>query len=322
MDDDEQRRQAETAGAWRQIDAAARQHHGAITRAEAVQAGMSSRSVSRRAATMQWGRPHRGVYTLPGTRATLQRDAAAALLAVGDRALLTGEVALYLYDVLARRPSTIEVLVPATARPARRGGVRIRRTRAYERVRPVTRDGLRLVHATRAIADLAECTEAVDLARHVARAVGLRHCTLGQAHRELDIRATFPGRREYQRAIGYLLCELTHSREESVARAHLEQVGLRPWPRPYPIEAGGIVLAEADIAIVELRYDIEVDGPHHDLPEQVQADKARDRRLGRHGWTVDRFPVEMVVRQPEVFVREVLARVRQLQGSRPQARGA
>lgn len=300
------------AAAWRKIDTFARRDHGALRRSDAVAAGLHPRLLSYRAGEMQWGRPYRGVYTLPGTRKTLQRDSAAALLAVGSDALLTGEAALYLYGVLSRWPAAIDVLIPASARRAARVGIRLHRTRTYDAIRPRTIDGLRVVHPTRALADVATFKPPLELARHIARAVALRHCTLDQANRELDVRSRFPGRCGYLHALAMLRGELTHSDEEAVAREHLRKVGLQPFPRPFPIVVDGVLLAEADIAILDVCYDVEVDGPHHDLPEQARAEKARDRRLGRGGWTVDRFPVEFVTRNPTVFAREVLTRVRQL----------
>lgn len=302
---------------WRALGTAARRDYGAVTRARAVQAGVPPSTVSRWAQAMDWGRPHRGVYTLPGTGGGLRRDAAAALLAVGSRALLTGDAALFLYGVLQHRPSTIDLVVPASARPAARARVRLIRTRAYDDIRWRLIDGLRVVHPTRALADVSPSRTGTQLARHIARAVALRRCSLEHAARELEVRARFPGRGSYSRAIRMLRGELTHSADERRARTQLKAVGLSPFPRPYPIVVDGAFVAEADIAILEVLYDVEVDGPHHDLPEQVQADKARDRRLGRASWTVDRFPVEFVSANPNAFAREVLARVRQLRARRP-----
>jgi hypothetical protein len=299
--------------AWHEIDGLARAKQGAVSREDSVRAGLPSSTFNRQAATMQWRRPHRGVYVLPGTRATFGQEAAAALLALGERALLTGEAALCVYEIVTGRPALLDLVVPASARLDPRQGVRLRRTRVYDAIRARTIDGLRAVHPTRALADSATWSTDVVAARRIARAIALRHCTLGQARAELEARKRFPGRAAYHRALLMLEGELTHSAGEQDARRHLREAGLHPYPRPYPVIAGGRILAEADIAIVPVRYDIEIDGPHHDLPEQVKADKARDRRLGRHGWTVDRYPVEFVAATPGTFVREVLARVRQLE---------
>jgi very-short-patch-repair endonuclease len=60
-------------------------------------------------------------------------------------------------------------------------------------------------------------------------------------------------------------------------------------------------VGEADIAVFEITLDIEIDGPHHRMPEQREADQARDRLVRRAGWEVERFPTELVEQQPVVF---------------------
>ncbi len=64
-------------------------------------------------------------------------------------------------------------------------------------------------------------------------------------------------------------------------------------------------VGEADIAIVPLRLDIEVDGPHHRFLEQRQKDDERDRLMRRAQWEVERFPDSLVNHRPRVFVARV-----------------
>lgn len=52
-----------------------------------------------------------------------------------------------------------------------------------------------------------------------------------------------------------------------------------------------------------------LNGPHQDLPEQAAADTQRDRLLRRLGWRIDRFPVELIERHPEQFLRELRAAI-------------
>lgn len=49
-----------------------------------------------------------------------------------------------------------------------------------------------------------------------------------------------------------------------------------------------------DLAIVDARVDIEVDGPHHAVPLQREKDAYRDAWLRRHGWRVIRIPADTV----------------------------
>ena len=85
---------------------------------------------------------------------------------------------------------------------------------------------------------------------------------------------------------------------------------LRGFSRHY-----GVVgrLAEVDIPFFELCYGVEIDGPHHLLPEQAAKDRARDRMLARTcGWSIDRYLWFELEDDPERFVREVQARLREL----------
>ena len=114
--------------------------------------------------------------------------------------------------------------------------------------------------------------------------------------------------------------ESTHSGTEKVARRLVEEV-LRPYglslhPRPYTVEVDGIPIAEADLAVLEILYDIEVDGPDHLDPDQVLLDQRRDLLMRRAKWEVERFPVELIDAQPRVFQARVDATVRLLLGRR------
>jgi very-short-patch-repair endonuclease len=61
------------------------------------------------------------------------------------------------------------------------------------------------------------------------------------------------------------------------------------------------------VAIVPIRLDVEVDGPHHLFSEQRLKDEERDRKLRRVAWEVERFPVELVRERPQVFKARVRA---------------
>lgn len=104
-----------------------------------------------------------------------------------------------------------------------------------------------------------------------------------------------------------LLEGLPHSGAEKLARKLLRAADLAPYRRPYPVRRAGRTIAEIDLAYPDLLYGGEIDGPHHQLAEVAAADKARDRRLRRLGWTIDRFPHDMVRNDPEEFVAEVKA---------------
>lgn len=64
-------------------------------------------------------------------------------------------------------------------------------------------------------------------------------------------------------------------------------------PRP------GINRRLLDFAYPAIKLAIEIDGPHHRLPEVQARDARRDHRLRQMGWTVDRFDQDEITYHPE-----------------------
>ncbi|MFE8701130.1 endonuclease domain-containing protein [Cytobacillus sp. FJAT-54145] len=53
------------------------------------------------------------------------------------------------------------------------------------------------------------------------------------------------------------------------------------------------------------KIDVEVDGPHHSLPEQILKDRERDTLLKKHGWKVIRFNQNEVRSRTDWCVEEI-----------------
>lgn len=100
---------------------------------------------------------------------------------------------------------------------------------------------------------------------------------------------------------------LVHSKDEALARQLLAAEPFTLHPRPLLLEHGRRRIGEIDLAVCALRYGAEVDGPHHLEDGVAEQDRARDRSLGRLGWTIDRFPADLVRDHPTAFVEAVRA---------------
>jgi len=103
------------------------------------------------------------------------------------------------------------------------------------------------------------------------------------------------------------------SKVESRLADALEARGIRisrqvsvpaPGPRPFSL----------DIAIMDARIDVEVDGPHHDTPSQQAKDAYRDRWLKKQGWEVIRIPTHEIDRDVE-GTAATLARILEKRGA-------
>lgn len=290
---------------WQRLARLADRQHGVVSRKQALACGLASATINRTARRFGWRAPHPGIYALPGTPKSFEQAAMAALLAAGSPSALTGAASLHLLGILGRRPAQPTILVPAHRSLGSHEPCPVIRTTTWDE-RSLLRVGpLQVVPASRALADHARHVRPVPLGRLVATACALRRTTLAACCHEFEGCRRFPGRTAFRAAVLMLTGEMTHSGAERRGRAMLRAVGIKVANRPYPVEHDGRVVGEIDIAVPWVLYGIEVDGPHHDLPAQAAADKQRDRLLRRLGWTIDRFPVELIDDNPRHFVREV-----------------
>ena len=185
-------------------------------------------------------------------------------------------------------------------------------------------DGLPVVDVEQALIDIAGMTDDSSEQRHhrltklIATADALRKTDLGAIEKRMAEHPRFRGRPALRRACLDLRGELSHSVSETQAREIVRKVlarfGLELEPRPHAIHLNGRVVGEADLAVVKIRLDIEVDGPHHLLPAQRAKDDVRDGLVRRAGWHVARYSTELLELSPKVFEARVADSVQHLLG--------
>lgn len=288
---------------------------GFVTLHDVRASGVHPRTFYRHAGQIGWVSRYRGLWV--GTGELDPRELiAAAVAASGGDVLVTGASALFLAGVLNRAPEQVELLVPAARRLASKDGICLHRTTTYEAVRYQHRGAVRAAAVPRAFADAAAHACVNQLCRDIATAVRLRCCSLARIQRELRVRQRFPGSGRLRRAHALLSGELVHSGGERLGRRLLRAEGFRPHSRPLAVEVRGRPIAEIDIPFPSILYGVEVDGPHHLLPDVAAADRARDRTLDRQGWVIDRFYWFELEERPAWFVTEVTRRLRQLGATR------
>jgi very-short-patch-repair endonuclease len=78
------------------------------------------------------------------------------------------------------------------------------------------------------------------------------------------------------------------------------------WVANYRVVVGGVVRARVDIAFVEQRIAIEVDGyAYHSREGAFQRDRSRQNLLTLLGWTVLRFTWADLAERPDYVVRTI-----------------
>ena len=111
---------------------------GVISRAQALESGLTSRQIDRLLRTREWLPVHPGVYRLHAAVPSPETGLRAASLWLGPEALLTDEGGAWWWGVAKEPPSTWTFA--SSRRPSSRPGVRVVRAFVDPRDRTVRRD--------------------------------------------------------------------------------------------------------------------------------------------------------------------------------------
>ena len=272
--------------------------HGVVSHAQLLAAGLTRRSIERRAQSGRLHRVHRGVYAVGHTAPMPLSREAAALLACGDGAVLSHRSAGAAWGILERPVALVEVTVVGPdcgARP----GVRVRRARRIASEDVDLQDGLRLTGPARTLLDLASVLSMRALRRAVNETL-----VLGLADEEalwavLDRSRGRRGRSQ----LGRLLADgrgpsLTRSEAE---RRLLELIAAAELPRPETNVRVGA--CEVDFLWREHRLVAEVDGyAFHGTRAAFERDRVRDAEFQARGYAVLRITWRQIVEAPEATI--------------------
>lgn len=280
-----------------------------VTRRQALGLGMAPSTFHGHVRRLGWTRSQSGLWGPDKADRDHTQEARGSQLALGEPALVTGASALVIHGVLRHDPHQVEILLPANRYLTKREDVCLHYTSGYDRVATRTIHDVEVTLVARSLADYSAHSARDAVIWAMSDALRLRACTVEHLRAELAVRGRFPGRAAYREALGLITGELSHSSYERLARRLLRAAGHRPHPRPLPVRHEGRTIAEIDCAFPDVRYGVEIDGPHHLLPEVAANDRRRDRELGRADWVVDRFWWHELDEHPEQFVQEVTQRL-------------
>ena len=271
--------------------------HGLITRVQALSAGVSDREIKTRLRSGALIRAYRGVYRVGHRAPTVEARYLAAVLTCGEKALLSGRAAGYLWGLLKGTPPAPEVIAPSQRRVPR---LKTQWSRHLDARDGSAWRGIPVTTVARTVVDLAAVLSVDDLARACHEA-GVRHGTT-PAHVEsvLARRPNSPGAKNVARVLrGDVRVTLSTLERRFLER--LREAGL-PLPqtnRP----AGG---RRVDCRWPARRLTVEVDGyRYHRSRHAWELDRQREREARARGDEFRRYTYGDVLERPGFMLDEL-----------------
>jgi very-short-patch-repair endonuclease len=280
--------------------------HGVVTRAQLLDAGLTTYEIRYRLRSGVLLREHRGVYRVGHRAPSVEAHYLAAVLACGEEARLSGRAAAHLLGLLKGPVPRPEVTAPLKKRVE---GVEVRRGRLDLPDRAVHR-AIPITAVPRTLADLAAHLTLDDLARACHEA-GVRFGTT-PAHvaAVLERRANTHGAAKLHRIVcGDARVTLSALERAFVGLLRRHDLPLPQMNRP----AGGY---RVDCRWPEQRLTVELDSYRfHHSRHAWEQDRRREREARARGDEFRRYTWGDVFEEPDAMLAEVDRLLRGRQGA-------
>jgi very-short-patch-repair endonuclease len=279
----------------------ARAQHGVLSLEQARAAGLSDDTIRRRVASKAWRPAGVRVFQVAEHDETPASRTVAAMLSIGDAAVLVGRSAAWWWDLHDRPPAWVEVAVGREHQVRPRDGVDVTRRDVDPADRARHR---RLATTTRAcsVLDAAVRLGLNDGAQLMDRALVRRRVRLDDLH-AAHHRAI--GRHGAPLAGRLLVLAAGGARSQAERQAHrlMRGAGIRGWTADTEIVLPGYGRAVGDVVFEEEKVIVEIDGwaYHRDLPAFL-IDGPRQSALAAVGWVVLRTHWHELVGDPDAFL--------------------
>lgn len=273
--------------------------HGAVSREQLLDIGISRHAIDRRLAHGSLRATHRGVYVPAGPPMTSLGLRTAALLASPPGSALSHWSSAEIWGIAPERRGLVHVTSPG--RRSRRPRLAIHMSASVSSV-TVIRSGLPCTNLSRTLVDLAAAGSLESTRRLWTTSASRRLLRPDQIEHELREHPNRPG----TRVIHGLLAERQHI-VRGRTRSNLEAACVRmchdhrvPVPEVNTLIRIGEMAYEADLAWPRARLIAEIDtwGTHGHV-EAFAKDRARDFTLATHGWRTVRLLEDDIVRRPQ-----------------------
>jgi hypothetical protein len=265
---------------------------GLFTHQELLAVGLSPSTITARCRRGRLIRAFHGVYFVGHAEITAIARAEAAVMACGERAVLSHDSAAALYGV-RKWPR-----IPEISSPLRRDhqGIRAHRTTTLKRRDVTVRDGIRVTTVARTTADIEPRLTDTELVR-----------LIHEARRNRDL----PNRELTRR---YTLCPRTadvYDSEEAPSRSifqHEFRAFLVAFDLPIPEFEASWHGYEVDAFYEDHKLIIELDGYRdHSQPDRFEADRERDARAIELKFDTLRITWRRLKRKPVELARQYRA---------------
>jgi hypothetical protein len=289
--------------------------HGAALRSE-VATALGERALRSALATGVLMQVWRGVVIHAEDALKIRTQAAAAVLAIGEHAVLSGRTALELHGLTAAVSTDIHITVPFSKCPKSRPGLVIHQSR-FDPDDVVELDGLRVLSLPQTLADFLcdgdrfAAFACVDEALHGLSPrddLALRTAIRERLHARADRRGF-----NTAKTLLHLATGKADSPPESIFRLRVVEAGFPvPQAQHEIFTIDGQVLYILDIAWPEVRIALEYDGyASHEGREDRDAE--RDSRMAGRGWITIRADAADL-RDPSRVIGELRAAFRKRSG--------
>ena len=302
---------------------------GHVATWQALALGVPERTFLDRAGREGWTPVHLGVRRLPGVPETEEGRLWAALLsvspptakrradvqvAVDPVGAVSGWSAARRYGFDRPEPAVPQVVGPATS-ISRRDLVRLIRSRRGIDGMWSLRDGIPVATPERVLWDCGQLGRRMRGADRLIGDLGVYFdrtrtfaitdlCCLVLEPDTFGLPSRVPT--ALRQAAELVADGFSHSKKEARGRTIAQEVcrelGLVGSSRPFGVvDDRGVHVAEIDVAVTEVMVGLEIDGPHHDEPNQRRRDRRRDRRLAPLGWLIIRIPTWLLDVSEDLF---------------------
>jgi very-short-patch-repair endonuclease len=279
----------------------ATRQHGVVALSQLLELGFGVRAVERRIRDGRLHKLHRNVYAVGHKRVNQHGWWWAAVLAYGDKSLLSHRSAAALWGLARRRAGAIDVTAPLGRQgPSRRDGICHR-----GRLHPEDRDeraGIPVTTVARTLFDYAEVVDFQRLENAWEEADRLKFLRLGELERVCE--------RGYgRRALNPIRRLLAEARAATRTRSPLEdrfQRFCRHFDLPPHSTNVGVLGKEVDVLWPAAKLIVELDSwEFHSHRAAFQRDRARDTRLLVAGYRTIRVTHDRLDQEASILATEI-----------------